>query len=126
MNENDAVVLEILKVSFVTLTHADRHSLNMCRSGVSNMTINKRSHQQDMVTCLYVGRVNALSIGSTVTCIIGVWPTSLVMVGRRGRQASAIDPEYETRMGLAICDLANGTYKTIIAAANAHKVRPLC
>jgi len=38
MNENDAVVLEILKFAFVTPTHADRHSQNICRSGVSNMT----------------------------------------------------------------------------------------
>ena len=44
---------------------------------------------------------------------------------RRGQRASTGDPEYETRMKLAINDLADGTYKTTVAAANAHKVRVL-
>jgi len=45
------------------------------------------------------------------------------MVGRQGKQSATIDPEYETRMKLAIDDYANGTHKTINAAANAHQVR---
>ena len=43
----------------------------------------------------------------------------------RGKQNATIDPEYETRLKLAINDLTNGTYKTILAAARAHGVRPL-
>lgn len=46
---------------------------------------------------------------------------SLAMVGRRGQRAS-MDPEYEARIELAVKDLTNGTYKTIHAAAKAHKV----
>ena len=45
------------------------------------------------------------------------------MVGRRGKHASTTDPEYETRMKLAVNDYTNGTYKTVIAAARAHEVR---
>ena len=48
------------------------------------------------------------------------------MVGRRGKYASTTDPEYETRMKLAINDYTEGTYKTINAAASAHKVRHSC
>ena len=42
------------------------------------------------------------------------------MVGRRGKHASTTDPEYETRMMLAINDLRTRTYTTAIAAATAH------
>ncbi|KAF8556810.1 hypothetical protein OG21DRAFT_527284 [Imleria badia] len=46
---------------------------------------------------------------------------SLAMAGQ-GQRASTRDPEYETRMELAVKDLADGTYRTIKAAAKAHKV----
>ena len=47
---------------------------------------------------------------------------SLVMVGCWGKYASSTDPEYEIQMVLAVNDLISGTYKTIVAAARAHKV----
>jgi ribosomal protein L15 len=47
---------------------------------------------------------------------------SLAMAGGQGQRASTRDPEYETRMELAVKDLADGTYRTIKAAAKAHKV----
>lgn len=47
---------------------------------------------------------------------------SLAMAGRVGKLASSTDPEYETRMCLAIDGLAGGTYRTISAAAKAQKV----
>ncbi|KAI0256934.1 hypothetical protein BJV78DRAFT_1168055 [Lactifluus subvellereus] len=37
-------------------------------------------------------------------------------------KASTTDPEYESRLQLAISDLANGTHKTMSAAARAHNV----
>ncbi|KIK75406.1 hypothetical protein PAXRUDRAFT_835686 [Paxillus rubicundulus Ve08.2h10] len=40
----------------------------------------------------------------------------------RGKLASTTDPEYETRLQLAIDDLAEGTHKTVSAAAKAHNV----
>ncbi|KAI6116589.1 hypothetical protein EDD17DRAFT_906187 [Pisolithus thermaeus] len=44
------------------------------------------------------------------------------MAGHVGKLASSTDPEYETRMRLAIDGLAEGTYRTISAAAKAQKV----
>ena len=79
MNENDAVVLEILKWVFIMPTHADCYHASLLEH------VLKRSFKDD-------------SEAHTVQFrIIGVWSLVLVIVRhQQGQQASTTDPEYET------------------------------
>ena len=98
MRKNNAVVLEIVKFTIVTLLSLAEH---VPKRSFKRLCLLRRIHSPPVVRCR-------------------AW--LLAMAGYRRQRASTRDPEYEAQMELAVKDVAHGTHKTINVAMKARIV----